>query len=178
LALRVGDHELRGNIRVEPDPRVELTAADYQAQLDAALQVREQLGRVNAILDEAESIRTQLSNLTQLLERNGAAAEEKAAVKAALDEISAFVEEDITRPPPRMGYRQYPRLREEVTSLLGQVQGAQAPPTAGQLTRVREVRVDADAAQTQLDAIVDGTIQRLNERLGSWPRVVTKRVVT
>jgi hypothetical protein len=178
LALRVGERELRGTVRVEPDPRVQLTAADYQAQLEAALLVREQLGRVNAILDEAESIRLQLRNLTQLLERNGAAQEERAAVESALDEVSAFVEDDITRPPPRMNYRQYPRLREELTSLLGQIQNPQAPPTTGQLLRVQEVRADADSAQTQLDAIVDGTISRLNERLGTWPRVVTKRVMT
>ena len=52
------------------------------------------------------------------LERNGAAQEEKAAVKSALD-------------------------------------------------------ADADAAQAGLDAIVDGTIQRLDQQLDSWPRVAT-----
>jgi hypothetical protein len=70
-----------------------------------------------------------------------------------------------------MNYRQYPRLREQAMSLMFQIDGAQGPPTAAQMTRITEIRTDLDRASARLDAVVSGPIADINRALQGRPRI-------
>src|SRR6266571_3628904 len=69
-------------------------------------------------------------------------------------------------------YRYPPRLREEVQSLMGSVSSPIAPPTEPQLFRLREVTEETQQAVASLNAIISGSIRRVNEKLSSQPHVV------
>ena len=70
-----------------------------------------------------------------------------------------------------MNYRQRPRVSEEIRSLTRAI-GVQARPTAPQLARLEQVRGEAAEAIAALHRVIDGTVRPLNERLGSYPRIL------
>jgi len=86
--------------------------------------------------------------------------------------LNAFKDTDLARPLQGLGYRQYPRLREEVGSLAGQVGRSLNRPTDAQLQRHGELVTETDAAQAKLNAIVNGRIARLNALLKDLPHII------
>ena len=188
VALRAAGVELKKTVRVTPDPRVPMATADYQAQLAVALEVRDLISQVNGVIDRTDDLKKQLSTLADLLKRpaasaatdgggrNGAAREGAdstalAAVQGALKRVTDL-REGLTRPTPSMNYRQYPRLREELTSLFGAVARPLAPPTAAQRLRLEELKQETAQATGELNAILSQTVPELNRMLGTFPHVV------
>jgi hypothetical protein len=79
----------------------------------------------------------------------------------------------LARPLAGLGYRQYPRLREEVQTVSGMVSRPMMPPTAGELLRMGELKVEADQAQARLDGIIQNRVSKINQQLASTPHVIT-----
>ena len=162
--------ELRG------DPDVNLPAAEYQAQFDAATRARDLMVRASRLVTTVDDLTQQVTaaeaqarkggmvNLDQVLEQAGSA---KAQLAALMDKLR--------RPQPAMNYRMYPRLMEEVGTTLGGIAGPQAKPTAGLMTVLAELEGDAAARQQELTRIVDGSIAALNKMLGDQPKIVVPR---
>lgn len=183
LTLRVGGRELRQAVEVEPDPRVEMTAAEYLAQRDAALTLRDLISQVNEIVDRTEDLKDQLTALQQRLRPAAAASDSRdpngnaqdtalvTAVRAALDQVAAL-RGKLTRPIPGLGYRQYPRLREELQSLYGAIQRPQAPPTEPQKKRLEELKAETARTVAELNTIIERTVPELNRLLGQHPHIV------
>ena len=71
-----------------------------------------------------------------------------------------------------MGFRQYPRLVDEITTVAGMVWRGISRPTAGESLRVGELKQETDQAQARLDTIVSTRIARVNELLGGTPHVI------
>jgi hypothetical protein len=82
------------------------------------------------------------------------------------------LENDLRRPPPDMGYRQYPRLSEEASRLGRAIGQAQARPTEGQLEALGDVESEAAAKASELQEILDGPVRELNELLEGLPRLM------
>ena len=74
---------------------------------------------------------------------------------------------------PRLGYRQYPRLREEVQTVTGMIARPMMPPTSGELLRANELQVEVDQAQQRLDGMISGRIATINRMLAGTPHVLT-----
>ena len=81
----------------------------------------------------------------------------------------------LARPIAGLGYRQYPRLREEVQTVSGMVSRPMMPPTAGELQRMGELRTEADQAQARLDLIVTTKVAKFNQALAGTPHVITSQ---
>ncbi|UCG85867.1 MAG: hypothetical protein JSW71_18455 [Gemmatimonadota bacterium] len=167
--------DLRGSTTFElrGDPRIEMRMADYQAWHDAAQSLVDLMSQSNRMLDQMTSLQTQLGSLRE----NVAAAdvEDLDAVRAQIDTADAQLgelEKRLARPAPRMSYRQYPRLSDEVSRLLGSIAGVQARPTEGQMTVLSELEIEVAARQQELNGIINGAIRELNQMLGNLPAVV------
>jgi photosystem II stability/assembly factor-like uncharacterized protein len=174
----VGDGDLQDGttFQVRGDPRIEMRAADYQAWHDASQSLVDLSSEANQMMDQVTKLQTQLGNLKEQV--RDANVENRPAVAAQIDTAMAQLKEldnKLQRPPPRMGYRQYPRLNEEVGSLLRSVAGTQALPTEAHMTVLSELRSDAAALGRELDGIVAGAIRELNGMLGDLPAVVVPR---
>src|SRR5437763_4430901 len=95
---------------------------------------------VNQVVTEVDALTRQLTMLSQQLRpavgggrggRNGDSASVVqqsvaspaaiAAVQTALTKLKAFRDDELARPLQGLGYRQYPRLREEVQTLSGMI---------------------------------------------------------
>jgi hypothetical protein len=97
-------------------------------------------------------------------------------VDAALAAVLALRDNDLTRPYPNMGYRQYPRIREEITSLSGSISRAPARPTDGQALRMRELTEELDRAVSALNRIQTDQIGPINEMMKNMPFIVTDTI--
>jgi photosystem II stability/assembly factor-like uncharacterized protein len=190
VTLRSGGQELKKTVTVDMDPRVPVAAGDLDAQLEASLALRDLTSRANALVDRANSLIAQLDALTQRLQRpiaargagpstgsgqaGGAGPDIAGAVEAALGAVTTLRDKDITRPYPNMGYRQYPRIREEITSLSGAVSGSPNRPTEGQALRMKELGEELDRAVTALNQIQTDQISKINDMMKGQPFITTE----
>jgi len=186
VALSVGGREYKKTVQVEMDPRSDMTPAQVVAQHDAAVQLRDLTMRVNQVIATTDDMVRQLSALQDQLRRmprngtDGAAGTPDstqrrvlADVDSALRDLRHFRDSVLARPLQGLGYRQYPRLREEVQAVSGTVWRPLMPPTAGEMLRLGELKTEADGAQARLDAIIASRVSRINQALAGTPHVIT-----
>jgi photosystem II stability/assembly factor-like uncharacterized protein len=191
VALSVGGREYKKPVQVELDPRSDMTPAQVIAQHDAAIQLRDLTLRVNQVVATTDDMVRQLTALQDQLRRSsrggadggrdGAAATGPADstrrvladVDSTLRDLRHFRDSVLARPLQGLGYRQYPRLREEVQTVSGMVWRPFMPPTAGEMLRLGELKTETDGAQARLDAIIAGRVTRINQALAGTPHVIT-----
>ena len=94
--------------------------------------------------------------------------------EGALVELKKLRDEKLLRPIQGLGYRQYPRLREEVGSLSGAVSRTITKPTDAQGRRHGELVTETGAVQQELQGIVNGRIAKLNALLKNLPHIIVR----
>jgi photosystem II stability/assembly factor-like uncharacterized protein len=107
---------------------------------------------------------------------NGAGTDLPSLVTAALRAVTRLRDDDLTRPYPNMGYRQYPRIAQEIQSLSGAVSRAPFRPTDGQLLRTKELAAELEQAVAALTRIQTEQIGRINDLMKTAPFIVTEPV--
>lgn len=173
ITLRVGGRELSKPVKVEMDPRTSIPSADLVAQRELGLALNQLRGRVAAMVNRSNDLIRQLTGLTENLRQN--APNERTALAqadSALVEVTKLRDDKLVRPLPGLGYRQYPRLQEEVNSLYGMVTEPASKPTDAQVQRHGELVSEVGAVERELQAILEGRIAKLNEMLRSLPHVL------
>jgi len=147
VTLKAAGQELKKALRVEMDPRIDVAASDLQVQLDAGLQLRDLTNKIGQMITRADDL---INELTSEVSRNDASA---ARAKPLLDQAKAL-RFRMGRLPGEQGYRIQGRLREDITSLLGSVTANPGAPTAGEKTRLAEVKVELEKLSTEWDAFL------------------------
>lgn len=174
VSLIVNGKKYTKPVTVQNDPRIEMTPAQVTAQHDASLQLQALTQRVNRVISGVDELLSQLTNTQTALRRNAA---ENGPVLTEIDgtikDLRHFRDSVLARPLPGLGYRQYPRLREEVQTVSGMVTRPQWPITAGEQLRAGELRTESDDAQGRLDGIVKDRIGKINEMLKGTQHVIT-----
>jgi len=182
VALSAGGREYKKTVQVEMDPRSDMTPAQVIAQHDAAIQLRDLTLRVNQVVAGTDDLVRQLTALQDQLRRSprdgGGSPDSSqrrvlADVDSALKDLRHFRDSVLARPLPGLGYRQYPRLREEVQTVSGMVWRPLMPPTAGEMLRLGELKTETDGAQARLDAIIASRVAKINQALAGTPHVIT-----
>ena len=92
-------------------------------------------------------------------------------ITGAKEKLSGLQDDILKRPPPSMGYRQRPRLREEIRSLSRAINGATSKPTQPQLSRLDQLRGEVNEAQSILDQIIANDIQKVNQKAKNVPPI-------
>ena len=173
VALAVNGKTLTKNVHVNLDPRSDMTAAQLAQQFEAATQLNELSARIGRVISGTDELLTQLSALQTTLRRTQGSAVALANIDTATKDLRHFRDSVLARPLPGLGYRQYPRLREEALTVSGMVSRPMMPPTEGELLRLNELRLEADQAQSRLDGIVQTRIAKINQALAGTPHVIT-----
>src|SRR6185369_2383867 len=164
VALSVNGKQLAKTVQVDLDPRSDMTPAQLIAQFETATQFNDVAARVNAVIAGVDDLLAQLTSLQGQLRRNATPAPPPQLmndVGSTIGELRHFRDSVLARPLAGLGYRQYPRLRDEVQTVSGMVTRPLMPPTAGELLRMGELKTEADQAQARLDAIVQNRISKI-----------------
>jgi photosystem II stability/assembly factor-like uncharacterized protein len=195
IKLRAAGKDLTSAVKVAADPRVPVSPADLEAQLTAALQMRDLTTRVNAIVERTDDLTRQLTALAeqlarapvrrtstvtqgdgQVVQREQRADPVRVEVADTIKKLKEFRDTKLARPLAGLGYRQYPRLREEAQSLNGSINRPAARPTEPQLLRMKELQQETDQIAAELNAVITTDIGKINQALASAPRIVAEPV--
>ncbi|MDB4899142.1 MAG: BNR/Asp-box repeat protein [Gemmatimonadetes bacterium] len=188
--LTVNGQKYSKPIQVELDPRSDMTAEQLAAQSEASARMTVLTDRVNRLTASIDDVSLQLVRLQEQLRRasrdsaaqgtDGASPAASPAVLADIDaaikDLRHFRDSVVARPLPGLGYRQYPRLREEVQTVSGMIARPMMPVTAGESLRLGELQTEVDQAQARLDGILQGRVARINQALAGTPHVITTPV--
>jgi hypothetical protein len=177
VTLDVEGNELEKQFTVEADPRVEgVSEADYRAQLDAAMELRDLASQVNLAIRACTQVQTQIEGLIEAVQASEAANKREIveSARAALEEIQTY-EATLRRPPPRMGYRQAPRLSEEIRSLTSSISSVPSRPTEAEMLRLGELEAETAQKLAELEQLMSSTIGDLNQMVGAFPRIMVER---
>jgi photosystem II stability/assembly factor-like uncharacterized protein len=165
-------------VNVSLDPRSDMTAAQQQAQYTAALAMQELTSRVNRIVTNVDDVTRQLTALQTTLRaapRDSASANAQQAlteIGVSLTQLKQFKDSVLARPLPGLGYRQYPRLREEVQTVSGMIARPMMPITAGETLRSGELVTENNQAQARFDGIMQDHVMKINDLLKGSPHVM------
>jgi photosystem II stability/assembly factor-like uncharacterized protein len=174
VRVKAGGTELTGTVAVRLDPGVEASAADLDTQLQASVAAAALGARVGAIIERVDSIVAQLTALDAQSARQAPAPAYRAQVAQALAKLRAFKDEELARPLPGLGYRQYPRLREDVQSMAGYLNRGFRAPNDGERTRLKDLTDQVARAEAKLDGMVNADIATINEALKPVPHIIVK----
>jgi hypothetical protein len=173
VSLSVNGKQLTKQVQVELDPRSDMTPAQLTAQFQTATQLNDLSARVNRVVTGTDDLLAQLTSLQTQLRRAQGSPTVLANIDTTVKELRHFRDSVLARPLAGLGYRQYPRLREEVQTVSGMVSRPMMPPTQGELLRLGELKTEADQAQARLDAIIQNRVMKINQALTSTPHVIT-----
>ncbi len=162
------DFTLRG------DPNVGASQADYEARFTASMRARDLQTQLNRMVGAINDLDGQIDGLLESIEGKELSNEGEIRGKAgeaqdALETLGA----EVRRPPGSMGYRDWPRLIEQLRFVVRGIEGPQARPTDGQLEVLTEVEAAAAERAEELTAIVNGLIAELNALLEDAPKILT-----
>lgn len=172
--LKVNGQVLETQVEVRADPRIELSIADHESKTKTLLALRELLSQTHTMINNTNTFQTQLQELKKKLdESKGQSFDESLYedISNALKKLTDLEDDLLKMPPPGMNYRQRPRIREEIRSLMRAVNGATAKPTQPQLSRLEELGGEVDEAQGILNQIIQTEIQKINEKAKELPQI-------
>ncbi|MDH4065231.1 MAG: hypothetical protein OEW19_12590, partial [Acidobacteriota bacterium] len=177
VTLSVAGREMKRTVTVEMDPRTEVPMSDLTEQLETALVLRDLTERVTTTIDRTNDVILQLTQLSDRVKPGGPDASSPNAravnelATATIELLKTLRDEQMVRPVAGLGYRQYPRLREEVQSVYGMVTRPPNRPTDGQALRTKELLQETDTVVGSLNRILTEQVGKLNQLLGSTPRI-------
>ena len=161
VRLKVDGNTFTTKLNVLPDPRVQLTEAEYKAQRDFALAIRDDVSRLTLIVRQIRNVREQLSKRNDLL-KNDAKPEQLRKDSEALIKKLDDLEAEIHNPSAEVVYdilafKGGAKLYSRIAALHDFVADADGPPTQG----AREVYADQ---KKELDGY-DATMKKLLSEL-------------
>jgi photosystem II stability/assembly factor-like uncharacterized protein len=176
VTLVVNGQRYAKPVVVQNDPRIEMTATQVTEQFEAAKGVEATQARIARVIAGVDDLSRQLTAVQGALRAapgvtNGASA--LTEIGGALRDLRHFRDSVLARPLAGLGYRQYPRLREEAQTVSGMIARPQWPVTAGEKLRAGELGVETTDAQGRLDALTRERIGRINELLKGSPHIIT-----
>lgn len=171
VRLKVDGREHVGSLRLRPDPRVTLTAAEYKAQLETALAIRDDVSRLTRLVRQIRLIRQQLQARNQLLKPLAGAAELIAGAEAMIKKLDDL-EEQLHNPKAEVVYdilafKGGAKLYSRIAFLHDVAADGDGPPTQGVREVYAEQRRELDQYEARLKehlaevGILNATARRL-----------------
>ncbi len=150
-------------LTVLPDPRTSHPAAAYAEQGAASAELQQMM---TDLLQGVRGLRAAREQLTGLVARSEGRAE-GAAIKAAGDSLAKRLADMddalVGKPTNGQDIINYPtRFDTQVAGLLGLIDGAEPPLTAGQKARLEDVRAEWARHKTALDQLLSRDLEAFN----------------
>ena len=161
LRLTAGDATQTAELTVKPDPRVKVTAAELQSQLELEMRLTSDLSRASQAVLEALSIREQLSKVSEAA--GGPLTKSIQTLDTQLSELL-----DGAKDSAKSG-KSEPALNatnKNLISLYKEIEKADAAPTAAQTDASSKTEAETDTLLQRWDKLKTN-VAALNERLSA-----------
>ncbi len=162
---------VKTSITVSADPRISMSVANHIKKAEALLTLRDLLSETHEFLDKISDVSHQVSVLLEKYQTHDLG--DHTSLEKLHKSITAFKDEHMMRPPPSMNYRQRPRLREEIRSLMRAIDNTTNPPTQPQLERIKSLDAELREHQDTWKGI-EMEIQKTNTSNKSLPQIILK----
>ncbi|MBF12281.1 MAG: hypothetical protein CMC63_08910 [Flavobacteriaceae bacterium] len=157
------------DILVSGDHRINMPLESYTQKTSALLSLRDLLNKTHELIENIVLIENQLESLAIKLKI--ASSKDLSKVEALYDRIRSFKDDHLMRPPPSMGYRQRPRLKEEIRSLMRAIDNTTNPPTVPQKERIQSLTGELNEHQKTMETIKI-SLNEINASHKSLPQVI------
>jgi hypothetical protein len=183
VRLTVAGKTLTAPLKVVPDPRGDLSAADIQTQTTFALRVRDDISRLADLVNQVRSVRDQLKAHTTALESRKNQEGIDALIKASAAAItrSDELEDKFHNPTAEVVYdilamKGGARLYSRLSPLQGWAAEASGVPTAGMMQVLVEQEKELEALDAEMKQFVAADVASINQRASRLgvPFVVVK----
>lgn len=160
---------LTTEIQVSGDPRINMSQSDYEAKVEALLNLRDLLSETHELIDYVSSVIDQTALLKQKLESHNQG--DTSTVEVLHKELSDIKDLHLMRPSPSMNYRQRPRLREEIRSLMRAIENTTNPPTIPQLERIESLKAELIQHQKTMETM-EVQVKKINTSLSGLQQII------
>ena len=171
IKVTVSGKEAIKTVRVEEDPRIQISEADRARWNDATMKVYELQKTADSAQRSVQNLKTQLTALQESLKKNTNVPQPiTAAAKAVADQIDdiqrrlvpVFDQSGNAGPPLPDAPR--PLIRR-LGQLAGAFEGYTAAPTADQTAAIEELSRELKSLIDQLNRVIDEAVPNLNKQM-------------
>ncbi len=160
VRLTVDGQTFTAPLALRMDPRVKTPLAGLKRQFDAEVRLAEMMGRGAKAVEEARSVGEQLEKLSP--QTSGSVHD---AVAALAKKVDALLGKGESKPESAGGGPALTRVDGEINALYGEIDRADAAPTAAQSGAVAHVAEEFGPAVKGWEAINSGDLPALNRQL-------------
>jgi hypothetical protein len=167
VKLTVDGQEMEAPFEIIPDPRATASQADYQAQFDFLMTVRDKLSETHLAIKQIREVRGQINKVTGPMKGNEEYKPILDESKRILDEMKS-IEEALYQTQNRSGQDplNFPiRLNNKLAHLSMQVGAGNFPPTAQADGVRKEITSSIDKELDAYNKIMAQDIPALNEQI-------------
>jgi len=167
VKLTVEGQSMEVPFEIIPDPRATASQADYQAQFDFLITVRDKLTETHVAIKDIRGVRSQIDRITKPMKS-------KDEYKSILDESARILEElktieellYQTQNQSGQDPLNFPiRLNNKLAALSGQVGAGNNPPTAQAEGVRKEITKAIDKELASLSKVMEQDIPALNQQI-------------
>jgi hypothetical protein len=178
LSLHAAGRTLTGSVVIEPDPRVPLTAAELEEQLEAGLELRDTISRLAGVVERVRSIRDQLRERTALWERHPPAADLLERARSIAERCETL-EAKLHNPKAEVAYdilaqKGGAQLYSRLTALYAFILEGDGTPTQGWREAFEAQAQELAGLTGQLDRLVAGDLAELNQAAAELPAILVQ----
>ena len=156
-------------ILVSGDYRIKMPLENYKLKSEALVYLRDLQNRTHELIENIVFIENQLEQLAIKLKI--VSSNDLIEIENLHDRINNFKEEYLMRPPPSMGYRQKPRLKEEIKTLMRAIDNTTNPPTIPQQERIKSLKGELDKHLDTMK-IFEISIKEISSSHSSLPQIM------
>jgi len=163
-----GDWSQTQPLEVKADPRwTDITPADYEAQLDLALDIREMISQAQRRIKNLRALREQIESVAQLAGQAGYEGKIQELAKEISTQLTEVEDQLIqNKAEASQDNINYPRVfSNHIGRLYGVVAGDDHRPSGGALERYEDLKIEYRAIVRAYQQVMENELPRFNELL-------------
>ena len=154
---------------VSGDYRIEMPVENYKLKSEALVSLRDLQNHTHELIENILFIEEQIEALAVKLKV--ASSKDLPKLERLLNKIKTFKDDHLMRPPPSMGYRQKPRLKEEIKTLMRAIDNTTNPPTIPQQERIKSLKQELDVHLRKMEDF-KVSINQISSSHSSLPQII------
>ncbi len=154
---------------VSGDYRIEMPVENYKLKSEALVSLRDLQNHTHKLIENILFIEEQIEALA--IKLKVVSSKDLPKLERLHNKIKIFKDDYLMRPPPSMSYRQKPRLKEEIKTLMRAIDNTTNPPTIPQQERIKSLKQELDVHLRKMEDF-KVSINQISSSHSSLPQII------